>query len=67
MWQIFKDASLKEFHRVYAMLGVEFDSWKGEAYYEDKMGPLLAELEAFWGDQLQGFKSHAEAPARRKR
>jgi len=26
---------------------------------------LLAELEAFWGDQLQGFKAHAEA--RRKR
>ena len=46
LWQIFKDASLKEFERVYGLLGVTFDSWKGEAYYEDKMGPLLAELEA---------------------
>jgi DNA-binding transcriptional ArsR family regulator len=29
----------------------------------------LAELEAFWGDQLQAFKAHAEAaaPPRRKR
>jgi arginyl-tRNA synthetase len=45
LWQIFKSASLKEFMRVYTMLGVEFDSWKGEAYYEDKMGPVLAELE----------------------
>ncbi len=46
LWQIFKDASLKEFHRVYGLLGVGFDSWKGEAYYEDKMGPVLAELDA---------------------
>ncbi len=46
LWQIFKDASLKEFERVYNMLGVTFDSWKGEAYYEDKMGPVLAELES---------------------
>ena len=46
LWQVFKDASLTEFQRVYALLGVEFDSWKGEAHYEDKMGPVLAELEA---------------------
>jgi arginyl-tRNA synthetase len=46
LWQIFKDASLKEFERVYGLLGVTFDSWKGEAYYEDKMGPVLAELES---------------------
>ncbi len=45
LWQIFKDASLKEFERVYGLLGVTFDSWKGEAYYEDKMGPVLTELE----------------------
>ena len=45
LWQIFKNASMKEFERVYGMLGVSFDSWKGEAYYEDKMGPVLEELE----------------------
>jgi arginyl-tRNA synthetase len=46
LWQLFKDASLAEFKRIYALLGVDFDSWKGEAHYEDKMGPVLAELEA---------------------
>ncbi len=46
LWQIFKDASLGEFQRIYALLGVTFDSWKGEAHYEDKMGPLLTELAA---------------------
>ncbi len=44
LWQIFKTASLKEFERVYGLLGVTFDSWKGEAFYEDKMEPLLTEL-----------------------
>jgi arginyl-tRNA synthetase len=46
LWQAFKDASLAEFRRVYDLLGVSFDSWKGEAHYHDRMGPLLAELEA---------------------
>lgn len=46
LWQLFKEASLQEFARVYGLLGVEFDSWKGEAFYEDKMEPLLSELEA---------------------
>lgn len=45
LWQLFKDVSLAEFKRVYALLGVDFDSWKGEAHYEGKMGPVLAELE----------------------
>lgn len=45
LWQVFKDASLTEFEKVYGMLGVGFDSWKGEAYYEDKMQPMLDELE----------------------
>lgn len=44
LWQVFKDASLAEFQSVYATIGVEFDSWKGEAYYEDKMQPVLDEL-----------------------
>ena len=46
LWQVFKDASLAEFHKVYDLLGVQFDSWKGEAHYEDKMQPVLDELTA---------------------
>ena len=44
LWQLFKEFSLKAFHKVYTKLGVEFDSWKGEAYYEDKMSTVLDEL-----------------------
>jgi len=45
LWQLFRTASLSEFEKVYKLLGVGFDSWKGEAYYEDKMEPLLKEIE----------------------
>ena len=45
LWELFREVSLAEFKRVYELLGVDFDSWKGEAYYADKMGPVLKELE----------------------
>lgn len=45
LWQTFKDASLAEFKKVYALLGVDFDSWKGEAWYEGRMGTVLDELD----------------------
>nr|HPR24507.1 arginine--tRNA ligase [Bacillota bacterium] len=33
LWQWFRDESLKEFKRVYEMLGIEFDSYAGESFY----------------------------------
>lgn len=41
LWQYFRDISLVEFKRVYDMLGVEFDSYNGEAFYSDKMGEVV--------------------------
>jgi len=43
LWQKFRDLSLKEFKRVYDMLGVEFDSYNGESFYTDKM-PEIVEI-----------------------
>ena len=37
LWQWFRDESLVEFNRIYKLLGVEFDSLNGEAFYNDKM------------------------------
>ena len=37
VWNRFKTLSLKEFQRVYDLLGVTFDSFNGEAFYSDKM------------------------------
>ncbi|MFJ7934158.1 arginine--tRNA ligase [Sporosarcina sp. NPDC096371] len=44
LWKWFKSASLKEFQRIYDLLGITFDSYNGEAYYNDKMEPVVNEL-----------------------
>ena len=45
LWQWFRDESLKEFNRVYDMLGISFDSYNGESFYSDKMPRFVKELE----------------------
>ena len=45
LWQWFRDESLKEFKKVYKMLGIEFDSYAGESFYSDKMPRFVKELE----------------------
>ena len=46
LWTWFKEESLKEFNKVYDMLNISFDSFNGEAFYNDKMQPIIDELEA---------------------
>lgn len=45
LWTWFKDESLAEFDKVYKMLNIGFDSFNGEAFYNDKMQPIIDELE----------------------
>ncbi|CEE00969.1 Arginine-tRNA ligase 2 [Caldibacillus thermoamylovorans] len=45
LWKWFRTASLKEFGRIYQLLGIEFDSYHGEAFYNDKMEAVIKELE----------------------
>ena len=45
LWQWFRDESLVEFNRIYKLLGVEFDSLNGEAFYNDKMDEAVKILE----------------------
>ena len=45
LWQWFRDESLKEFNRVYDMLGISYDSYAGESFYSDKMPAIEKELE----------------------
>jgi arginyl-tRNA synthetase len=48
LWKICIDLSWKEFNRIYDQLGVHFTENNGrgygESFFEDKMGPVLAEL-----------------------
>lgn len=41
LWSRFRELSLKEFNRVYDLLGVKFDSLAGEAFYNDKMDKVI--------------------------
>ncbi|WP_156011271.1 arginine--tRNA ligase [Streptococcus ruminantium] len=45
LWQWFRDESLVEFNRIYDKLGVTFDSFNGEAFYNDKMDEGIQILE----------------------
>ena len=45
VWQKFRELSLKEFQKVYDILGSRFDSWNGEAFYSDKMAEIVEILE----------------------
>ena len=41
LWQWFRDESLVEFSRLYDELEVSFDSYNGEAFYNDKMDEVV--------------------------
>lgn len=45
LWRWIREESLKESAQIYDLLEVNFDSYNGEAYYNDKMDPVVEELE----------------------
>ena len=44
LWKQMKDATIREVKKTYERMGVRFDSWAGESFYEDKMAPVIDEL-----------------------
>lgn len=40
-WKRFRELSLVEFNKIYDLIGVHFDSYNGEAFYNDKMQPAI--------------------------
>ncbi|WP_407371619.1 arginine--tRNA ligase [Carnobacterium sp.] len=45
LWKWFREESLKEFNHVYERLDITFDSFDGEAFYNDKMQEVMELLE----------------------
>ncbi|WNS78513.1 arginine--tRNA ligase [Domibacillus sp. DTU_2020_1001157_1_SI_ALB_TIR_016] len=41
LWKWFREESLKEFSKIYDLLGITFDSYRGEAFYNDKMESIV--------------------------
>ncbi len=45
LWKWFREVSLQEFCKIYDILGISFDFYLGESFYNDKIAPLFEELE----------------------
>ncbi|WP_100404282.1 arginine--tRNA ligase [Bacillus solitudinis] len=45
LWKWFRDESLKEFSNIYRLLDVTFDTYQGEAFYNDKMDRTVEKLQ----------------------
>lgn len=46
IWEWFKEISLKEYMRIYDLLGVSFDSFNGESFYRDMTSKVVETLES---------------------
>ena len=44
LWRWFVDVSLEEYQKTYKLLNIEFDSYKGESFYTDKMPAQVQKL-----------------------
>ena len=45
LWKWIREESLKESKQIYDLLEIDFDSYNGEAFYNDKMDSVVSELE----------------------
>lgn len=46
IWREMIALSQKQFDEIYARLGIKFDFWYGESFYNDRLKPLVEELQA---------------------
>jgi arginyl-tRNA synthetase len=45
LWAAFKEATLKELTRIYKIMGVDFDHYTGESFFESKIPAIVEELQ----------------------
>lgn len=45
LWQRFRELSLAEFKRIYSLLGVHFDSYQGESFYNALLADTISQVE----------------------
>ncbi|MBV9126590.1 MAG: arginine--tRNA ligase [Verrucomicrobia bacterium] len=45
IWQRCVDLSRAELEKIYARLGIHFDLWLGESFYNDRLAPLIERLQ----------------------
>ena len=52
LWRRFREESLNEFNRLYSRLGIRFDTWDGESYYNDRLDDVVEEVEKKVGTEV---------------
>lgn len=45
LWEWFRAESLQEFTKIYELMGIHFDTFDGEAFFNDKMDKVIRKLE----------------------
>jgi len=45
LWKRFRELSLAEFKRIYNLLGVRFDSYQGESFYNELLADTISQVE----------------------
>lgn len=69
LWEAFREVTLAELRRLYAVLNVDFDSWIGEAFFARRLGPALELLESrgvltrSQGAEVVDLEAHGMPPA----
>jgi arginyl-tRNA synthetase len=51
-WKLFRELSIKEFEAVYKRLGIHFDLFDGESFYEGQKDAVVAEIEQKIGTRV---------------
>ncbi len=44
VWKEFRETSLKDFKAIYARLGIRFEHYEGESFYQGKMEPVIERI-----------------------
>jgi arginyl-tRNA synthetase len=64
LWERFREISIGEFKRLYTFLGISFDAYDGESFYQDRLpalverlrnGGLLVESQGAWIIPLEAY------------
>lgn len=69
LWNAFREVTLVELRRLYAILNVDFDSWIGEAFFADRLQPVLdllaskGILTVSQGAEVVDLEAHGMPPA----
>ena len=52
LWKEFRETSLKDFKKLYARLGINFEHYEGESFYQGKMDAVIDEITRTVGTRL---------------